>query len=168
VILLPSSTKSIHTISLTLQQILATALHELGHAIAVKFTCGHVNYISVNKDLGGKTQHYGGCDCIILSAGYLMVSTIGSVLVFCGFNLAASQIIFFFLVACFILIIFWTWRDIRHGEYTVVIALAPTAFLLILFEILSAVEHQHASRVLQKYFIVSIQGSTFQLKRGAG
>ena len=93
-----------------------------------------------------------------MSAGHLTASLVGSLLVFCGFNLGASQVACLIFAACFIPIILWTHKGRRHGgnsTSTVATALGPTAILLLIFVVLSLVKISESSRVPLKYFIVS-------------
>ena len=147
---------------------IVTAFHELGHAITAACTGGEVEYIVLKKDLGGRTVYYHGCDCIVMSAGHLTASLVGALLVFCGFNLGASQVACFIFAACFIPIIFWTYKGSRHGDNTVAIVLGPTAILLLLFVILSGAAKSEGSRVPLKYFIVSTRGPKSGPKQNSG
>jgi hypothetical protein len=52
-------------------RLLATAIHEISHAIACWLTCGQVHKIEVYSSEGGVTQYAGGMQCLIAPAGYL-------------------------------------------------------------------------------------------------
>lgn len=54
---------------LTPFKLVATGLHELGHATACKLTGGHVDSISIEGDTGGVTRMRGGIQCCTLPAG---------------------------------------------------------------------------------------------------
>lgn len=59
----------------------AVLVHELGHALATKLTCGKVNSIVVNGDEGGETKHVGGVWWVVTPAGYVGSSFIGACLI---------------------------------------------------------------------------------------
>lgn len=46
----------------------------------------------MDPELGGVTYYSGGVECCILPAGYLGSAFVGSVLVFCGWDLTASKV----------------------------------------------------------------------------
>jgi len=52
-------------------RLLATAIHEISHALACWITGGQVLKLEVYDNTGGVTHYAGGCRCLIAPAGYL-------------------------------------------------------------------------------------------------
>jgi hypothetical protein len=52
-------------------RLLATAVHEISHALACWLTCGRVLKLEVYENAGGVTHYQGGMRCLIAPAGYL-------------------------------------------------------------------------------------------------
>ncbi|KAG9307775.1 hypothetical protein G9A89_023340 [Geosiphon pyriformis] len=88
-------------------KLLVVGLHELSHAMAGVCTGAKIEAIKIDPDEGGVTLMRGGLQCWTLPAGYLGSSLIGAFLVFCGFNILASQIASIFLGVCLLLTIWW-------------------------------------------------------------
>lgn len=85
----------------------AVAFHELGHAVACKLTCGRVHHITLDINEGGATQMSGGLGAVTYPAGYLGSSLVGSLMIFCGFDIVASKIASFAIGVLFLLLVWW-------------------------------------------------------------
>jgi hypothetical protein len=66
-------------------------------------TCGRVTGITVEPNLGGKTEYRGGVQWIILPAGYIGSCFWGAIMVFAAFDLLASRIVS--IIICVLLLI---------------------------------------------------------------
>ena len=62
-------------------RLLATAVHEISHAIVCWLTCGRVLQLEVYNNEGGVTKYQGGCRCLIAPAGYLGEAFWGAIFV---------------------------------------------------------------------------------------
>jgi hypothetical protein len=60
-----------HSILCKPMRLLATAVHEISHAMACWLTGGRVVKMEVYENEGGVTHYHGGCQCVIAPAGYL-------------------------------------------------------------------------------------------------
>ncbi|KAF3760929.1 hypothetical protein M406DRAFT_282802 [Cryphonectria parasitica EP155] len=85
----------------------AVAFHELGHAIACKLTCGRVHHITLDINEGGATQMSGGLGAVTYPAGYLGSSLVGSLMIFCGFDIVASKVASLVIGVLFLLLLWW-------------------------------------------------------------
>ncbi|KNE66739.1 hypothetical protein AMAG_11236 [Allomyces macrogynus ATCC 38327] len=88
-------------------KLLVVAFHEFSHAIVGKCTGATIESVEVTPDQGGATRLRGGNACLILPAGYIGSSVIGSVLVFCSFNLLACKIASCFVALSMIMTMWW-------------------------------------------------------------
>ena len=75
--------------------------HEMGHAIMVWLTGGHVLSICIGPNIDGSTKFFGGKFCIISPAGYIGASIFGGCMLFCSFSQRASIFTAYILVGCF-------------------------------------------------------------------
>ncbi|PSR90336.1 peptidase M50B-like-domain-containing protein [Coniella lustricola] len=85
----------------------AVAFHELGHAVACKLTCGRVHHITLDINEGGATQMSGGLGIVTYPAGYLGSSLVGSLMIFCGFDIVASKVASLVIGVLFLLLLWW-------------------------------------------------------------
>ena len=53
------------------QKLIAVFVHEMSHATACWLSCGKVMAIEVYDNEGGVTKFTGGCQCLIIPAGYI-------------------------------------------------------------------------------------------------
>jgi len=97
---------------------LETVLHEFSHAIVGLLMCTKVKCIKIKTDKSGVTKFglkdekfHTIPDILVSSAGYTGSSLIGSVFVFCGFNIVASKGATIGIGAVFLLTIYWARKD---------------------------------------------------------
>ena len=88
-------------------KLVTIAFHEFGHAAAALCTCGTVESIQVDPDLGGVTLMRGGIGWITLPAGYLGSSLFGAAMIFSGFDLLASKICSIFIMLALLATLYW-------------------------------------------------------------
>ncbi|KAI9019668.1 peptidase M50B-like-domain-containing protein [Hyaloraphidium curvatum] len=84
-------------------KLVTISFHEFGHASAAWLTGGRVTGITVEPNLGGKTEYRGGVQAIILPAGYIGSCFWGSIMVFAAFDALATRIVS--LIICVLLLI---------------------------------------------------------------
>lgn len=65
-------------------RLLATAVHEICHAIVCWLTCGEVRQLEVYSNEGGVTRYVGGSRCLIAPAGYLGEAFVGMLACICS------------------------------------------------------------------------------------
>ncbi|KNE68226.1 hypothetical protein AMAG_12902 [Allomyces macrogynus ATCC 38327] len=111
-------------------KLITVAFHEFGHALAGKCTGAHIEAIEVNPDEGGVTKMRGGRTCCVLPAGYIGSSLIGSILIFCGFNITASKVAAGLICACLLATLWWAKDWFTRGLTIVFIALFPALWVL--------------------------------------
>lgn len=87
-------------------KLVTVLLHEWGHASVGFCTGAKIHGIEVNPDEGGITRLSGGNTFLILCAGYLGSAFYGAVMIFCGFNILASQI-FGVILGLLLLVVLW-------------------------------------------------------------
>ncbi|CAG8593701.1 11643_t:CDS:2 [Ambispora leptoticha] len=88
-------------------KLLTVGLHEFSHAAAGCCTGAKIDSIEIDPNEGGVTRMRGGVQCWTLPAGYLGSSFIGAILIFCGFNILASQFASIFLGLCLLITLWW-------------------------------------------------------------
>ncbi|CAG8448426.1 6650_t:CDS:2 [Ambispora gerdemannii] len=88
-------------------KLLTVGLHEFSHAAAGCCTGAKIEAIEIDPNEGGVTRMRGGVQCCTLPAGYLGSSLIGAILIFCGFNILASQFASIFLGLCLLITLWW-------------------------------------------------------------
>ncbi|KAJ3360983.1 hypothetical protein GGF32_007916 [Allomyces javanicus] len=91
-------------------KLLVVAFHEFSHAIVGKCTGATIESVEVTPDQGGATRLRGGNACLVLPAGYIGSSVIGSALVFCSFDVFACKIASCFVALSMIMTMWWA-RD---------------------------------------------------------
>lgn len=123
-------------------ELVSVAFHEFGHAFMAILTGGTVLGISVSVDEGGLTRFVGGSRCLVLPAGYIGSSIVGSILLLLGFTVKLSKfasiavdvvlfIVFFFADSMFtrflvifqltLLIFVYFYQDGRFCQYFVLL-----------------------------------------------
>jgi len=79
---------------------IATFIHEMGHACACWLTGGYVRAIKVFENEGGVTEYAGGCRCLIIPAGYVGTSFFAMIFVaLSGGRRTATAVAVIFTVA---------------------------------------------------------------------
>lgn len=71
--------------------IISTIFHEFGHALMCLLTGGSMGGIEIRMDESGATRFSGGWICVILPAGYIGSTLVGSSLVFMAFGYRTAR-----------------------------------------------------------------------------
>ncbi|KAJ3369012.1 hypothetical protein GGF31_005973 [Allomyces arbusculus] len=113
-------------------KLLVVAFHEFSHAFVGKCTGAKIESVEVNPDQGGATRLRGGNACLVLPAGYIGSSVIGSALIFCSFNVLACKIASCIVALSMILTMWWA-RDHAFTRWLTLFWLATLGYEWIVF-----------------------------------
>lgn len=104
-----------HTPVLYPFKLITVYIHEMGHALAGLVTGAKIDGIEVNPDEGGVCHLRGGNMWLILPAGYLGSSIVGSLLILLGTGLFLSKIAAVLLAIGLLFALWWAKNWLSRG-----------------------------------------------------
>lgn len=91
-------------------QLLATILHEFGHAAGALLTGGEVSFVQINMDGSGVTGTMGGWRFVTIAGGYIGSAIFGNILIYAGLKHSnwSNYVLYALLGVMIAISIFWS------------------------------------------------------------